>query len=796
MVKMSLQQGKMQHPWNAERLFAATTYPCFMGEDADLTQKVYVEEGMKATFSREGRYEEVLVLLINGFPVYTDDPHLSQFGLHRVKPDAIPLGALLDVYKEKFRDRNDKRVIFNGNRLQLGTTCNARSGFLADLTHVKFVNVQSLEFLDLTDTAIVEFVAAECSNLRAVLLGRTCTSALVFACETLLYVAAPPNVDASNIITAVACEELRAIFSSKKIKVAYCPLFWLHQVALPKNIEIGKCCSNAVPPPGAMEHERYYISPNCPENLASDEQAMLYFRNHKFGVPLSDSFQFPASVRNLDRSACLFQTSLDSNTIYAHSSLPKWEKYMQELCDRAELEAKWIPPSFRDLYRYIVTYECEEFNIYNHGLSDPPEDAERIHGTRIPSSGSKRQQAAAAAEQRTSPDMDALAVAAESMWTLSDMPQLSEGDGGSMAGIDFEWPKVVEHSGAHGCALYVDFVDNRRHFVIRATNCDKTHDFCNPTDGNRRGEFGSLLQAIDRMTQEISNCFSIHSIHFIGNLPMGPITSLLRNGSLLHRINVFSIAYNFYPVSIEHDFEMIDRLLLLHCPNLRYVRPGIECHCLLVQTCHNLVTVNMPNRFNVEESLLASDPPVDTGYNFVAVDCPQLTMLVCNGKIYLQDCQSLSRLPRELTLDAAISVGPGCSQLSVPSSTAITSRYRFLPELSLPDAADLYRPVENNAGFLYFQTSRNRRQWYDTTMLQAEALAFPRPLREFTLCPFQRICCVIGSPLQDARLARAVSRDHMFTAIAAARRRGYTYILPNEMWLLIAELLGATIGNP
>jgi hypothetical protein len=281
------------------------------------------------------------------------------------------------------------------------------------------------------------------------------------------------------------------------------------------------------------------------------------------------------------------------------------------------------------------------------------------------------------------------------------------------------------------------------------------------------------------------------TVHFIGNISSRDIMTVCNRCSISGELCV-TISHNDLLRFLFFDFQRIPEIRIMHCPNLLYVRPGFYTTELTVQGCDELLCVNMPQQMEITND-----------FNLVAIECQQLVSVICRGRIYVENCTSLSRLPRPLSLDAAISVGPGCPHLVIPHLGRTADRIWFMPALSSGPT------VERAVGrrMQPFFSDESKTQLLANFMLVGERtgpvidttrgrirLAVPQPQNIFTLCPFQRICCFVGSPLQDARLARTLSRDPAFVAIASAlrrRREASLYFLPPEIWALIAEFIGA-----
>jgi hypothetical protein len=343
-----------------------------------------------------------------------------------------------------------------------------------------------------------------------------------------------------------------------------------------------------------------------------------------------------------------------------------------------------------------------------------------------------------------------------------------------MGNVAFFTPNMLEIVWPTTVSVYEEIIEHGvGYFVVRADNCEFTNEYAQKTIlVGRRVSYPTLALALSAVAS--TNLRNIASIHFIGNLPLGTIMNLFRH-DLRNDPNFVTISYNTFPVCFRADFEAMDAVFFLHCPNLRYIRPGILCTSLTVQSCENLVAVNMPAI------------QVLKVFNFAAIDCPNLKSLACNGQMYLEACPALSQLPRPLTLDAAISIGPGCPRLPLPKESALPlDRLRLMPEMA--------GRVRGPAALL------NLGEFFAVTTAGADSIDFfsnrilperPLALGDFTLCPFQRMVCYVGGLRHNDSLAFRASRGPMRTAIQSSNRR--RYFLPTEMWRLIALFLGAAL---
>lgn len=739
-----------------------------------------------------------LTLVVSRFSEEPEVTHaLSQLGLKPVQRRICDLRSLYYAYR-------CTQCLFRGN-IMLGNSCGLNASLLGNLTTVRFVSVPFIHHLNLVSTSIEEFFASDCEHLSGLVVGHSCKTVGVMSCNRLYYIADPWD-NRSRTFSVLACGQLRTIVSpTAALNIAFCPLLWSVPLSLRGNL-VGPGCWN-LPPPLSILEDAYMFDDVIFERRDSTRSFGEWaFRfSAAFNFPVSPAeLGLPDFARNLDQAACRFEI-WDRSLIVFGTSL-QWETYVNTLNARTSSLVSLIPPK-ENLYKFVTMYEGfdEETSSTSYGIqnldeeiyalpSRPPSPSPPQTRRNSPVSPSNAETTLPPSAQASSNVEETLAIADLSLGdslSPSQMYTPSPPSPPHMELVPFQFPV--------GFVLYVEKnggSDN--HFVIRELGCTDIHEFCEYTINHGVQSFHATFQAaIRELQQAADDCNSIKFIHFLGNLPLDSIHRMLRSG-IKTLCATLTIAFNFFPVCITHDFELVCTLFIYQCRKLRYVRPGVFCQQLIVQSCENLTTINMPNKMRTTTDYSQRET-ASAEYNLIAVDCPVLTVIDCGGSMYLQDCPALERLPRELTLDAFIGVGPGCTRLPMPSGAAIRDRLLLVPELSGPNAQELIESADipNNPYVTFFEGIFGMIGHIDSDPLRYLAPTARRPNEDFTLCPFQRICCFVGTRTSP-RLQRALSRiapetaDVAATAIIATGRRARTSLpalsyLPTEIWKIISS---------
>lgn len=261
--------------------------------------------------------------------------------------------------------------------------------------------------------------------------------------------------------------------------------------------------------------------------------------------------------------------------------------------------------------------------------------------------------------------------------------------------------------------------------------------------------------------------------------------------------------------SLNMNYETFHSVTIRTCPALRHVQVGIFTSNLKIQECPSLLFIHQP---------------LIRAHKASVVKCESLVGVFGNwGRLYVQDCPALQRLPYPVSRTSRISVGPGCPRVPWPDeSVFLSNKAVFLPLLVDPVMSALYMqdtalsdvPDDNpnKAEFLrqveLFETSARDGSYSRIDELEDQGrpiTVYPQRGGTYTyLSPPGRNSAVVyvaGDYTSTPRIRTELSRVALYSVasmmVTARQVRNVTNAaLPFHIWHHIADFIVPFLSTP